>query len=318
MMKSTLASSPQDTLSPNTSSMCTHHSPNCSLLSLDLFLDMTATSISRISQSQFSHYLHMHFADSSRVYENVPYVAMRMVPATLGVLTVPLAYLTLRTLDCRATTALLASLFITFENGMITQSRHILLDSPLIFFTALTIFLWAGFCNEDKHEPFTESWWVWLALTGLSLGAVVSCKWVGLFTIATVGLGTIKQLWDLLGDLRVSPKLWMRHFMARALCLIVLPVLFYMWMFWLHFAILSNSGDGDGFMSSEFQHTLRGRGMQDTYAGMSSMTYSVKLLMSGRCRFWISDYNSSCQHAGRISSLAWSQLPWWKPTYVPT
>ena len=109
---------------------------------------------------------------------------MRMVPACLGVATVPLAYLTLRALDCRATTALLASLFITFENGMVTQSRHILLDSPLIFFTALTIFLWTCFSIEDKHEPFTESWWAWLILTGLSLGAVLSCKWVGLFTVA--------------------------------------------------------------------------------------------------------------------------------------
>ena len=96
---------------------------------------------------------------------------MRMLPATLGVLTVPISYLTLRALDCRATTALLASLFITFENGMITQSRLILLDSPLIFFTALTILVWTGFCNEDKREPFTESWWLWLTLTGLSLGA---------------------------------------------------------------------------------------------------------------------------------------------------
>ncbi|EKM59006.1 glycosyltransferase family 39 protein [Phanerochaete carnosa HHB-10118-sp] len=209
------------------------------------------------------------FKDIAKPYENVPYVAMRLLPALLGIFTVPLSYLTLRALDCRATTALLGSLFITFENGMITQSRHILLDSPLIFFTALTVFFWVGFCNEDKREPFTESWWVWLGLTGLSLGAVVSCKWVGLFTIATIGLGTIKQLWDLLGDLRVSPRLWIRHFIARALCLIALPILFYMSMFWIHFAILSNSGEGDGFMSSEFQHTLRGRGMQDTYADVA-------------------------------------------------
>ncbi|KAJ3557194.1 hypothetical protein NM688_g1605 [Phlebia brevispora] len=209
------------------------------------------------------------FKDIAKVYSNVPYVAMRMVPAMLGVFTVPIAYLTLRALECRATTALLASLFITFENGMITQSRHILLDSPLIFFTALTVLLWTGFCNEDKHEPFTESWWLWLTLTGLSLGAVVSCKWVGLFTIATVGLGTIKQLWTLLGDMRVTPRLWVRHFMARALCLIAVPLFFYMFMFWIHFAILSNSGEGDGFMSSEFQHTLRGRWMADTNADVA-------------------------------------------------
>ena len=203
----------------------------------------------------------------ARIYEHVPYVAMRMVPAVLGIATIPLSYLTLRGFDCRASTALLASLFVTFENAIITQSRYILLDSPLIFFTSLTIFLWTGFCNEDKHEPFTEMWWTWLVLSGLSLGAVVSCKWVGLFTIATVGFSTIFQLWNLLGDLKVSPRLWMRHFAARALCLIVIPILFYMSMFQIHFIILGSSGDGDGFMSSEFQHTLGGRGMADTFAG---------------------------------------------------
>ena len=213
----------------------------------------------------------MSFANNTdtyaRIYEHVPYVAMRMVPAVLGIATIPLSYLTLRGFDCRASTALLASLFVTFENAIITQSRYILLDSPLIFFTSLTTFLWTGFCNEDKHEPFTEMWWTWLVLSGLSLGAVVSCKWVGLFAIATVGFSTIFQLWNLLGDLKVSPKLWMRHFVARALCLIAIPILFYMSMFQIHFMILGGSGDGDGFMSSEFQHTLGGRGMADTFAG---------------------------------------------------
>lgn len=55
--------------------------------------------------------------------------------------------------------------------------------------------------------------------------------------------------------------------MARALCLIVVPVLFYMFMFQIHFWILNHSGEGDGFMSSEFQHTLGGHGMDDTQAG---------------------------------------------------
>ena len=185
----------------------------------------------------------------------------------LGVATVPISYLTLRALDCRATTAMLGAFFVIFENAMVTQSRHILLDSPLIFFTALTTLLWTGFCNEDRHQPFTGRWWTWLALSGLSLGAVLSCKWVGLFTIATVGVNTVFQLWNLLGDVRVPPKLWFKHFWTRALCLIVIPVLFYMAMFEIHFLILENSGDGDGFMSSEFQHTLGGRGMADTYAG---------------------------------------------------
>lgn len=262
-----------------------------------------------IAKSVLHKHAGYHDTDTyDRVYEgNVPYVAMRLVPALLGVATVPLAYVTLRALDCRATTALLASLFITFENGLITQSRHILLDSPLIFFTALTTFLWIGFCNEDKQQPFTDSWWAWLALTGLSLGATVSCKWVGLFTIATVGLGTLKQLWLLLGDTRVSARLWTRHFMARAICLIAIPITFYMFMFWLHFLILSNAGDGDGFMSSEFQHTLNGRGMSDTYSG----TYITFVDFSAfqcfdRCRVWFGDQSPSRKHAGWLSALTWA------------
>ena len=55
--------------------------------------------------------------------------------------------------------------------------------------------------------------------------------------------------------------------MARALCLIAIPIMFYLFMFQIHFLVLANSGEGDGFMSAEFQHTLGGHIMQDTYAG---------------------------------------------------
>ena len=247
---------------------------------------------------------------------NTPYVAMRMVPATLGIATIPVAYLTLRALDCRATTALLATLFLTFENGLVTQSRHILLDSPLVFFTALTTFLFVGFSNEDKKESFTERWWTWLILTGLSLGAVLSCKWVGLFTVATVGVCTVLQLWLLLGDLRVKPRTWARHFFARALCLIVIPILFYMTMFELHFMILGSSGEGDAFMSSEFRQTL-GRGMADTYAG--AFVFVVKdgaVDMALRRRSWFRcDYPSS-EHPRWLPALTRPQLSRWKRTYV--
>ncbi|MBW0478288.1 hypothetical protein O181_018003 [Austropuccinia psidii MF-1] len=195
----------------------------------------------------------------------VPYVQMRLLPALLGVAVVPLSYLTMRIIGLRLHSALLGALLIIFENGLIIQSRFILLDSPLIFFTALSIFLHTGFCNEDAKRSFTRRWWIWLSLTGLSLGAVVSCKWIGLFTIATTGVMTIKQLWELLGDLRVPIPLLARSFLARFICLAIIPILFYIFTFQIHFWVLSNSGDGDAFMSSGFQQTLRGRWMPDTY-----------------------------------------------------
>ena len=58
-------------------------------------------------------------------------------------------------------------------------------------------------------------------------------------------------------------RLWFKHFLARVFCLIVIPVTFYVAMFAIHFVCLVNPGDGDGFMSSEFQATLNSKAMQD-------------------------------------------------------
>ncbi|KAL2831215.1 Dolichyl-phosphate-mannose-protein mannosyltransferase-domain-containing protein [Aspergillus cavernicola] len=194
----------------------------------------------------------------------VPYVAMRMLPAIMGVFTVPIMFLTLKATSCRTSTAVLGAGAILFENGLVTQSRFILLDSPLVFFTALTALSFTCFTNQQEIGPshaFRGSWWFWLVATGLSLGATLSVKWVGLFTVAWVGSLTILQLWVVLGDTTVTPRLWFKHFFARVFCLIVIPLGFYCSMFAIHFMCLVNPGEGDGFMSSEFQATLNTKGM---------------------------------------------------------
>lgn len=58
-------------------------------------------------------------------------------------------------------------------------------------------------------------------------------------------------------------RLWFKHLFARAFCLIVIPCTFYLMLFAIHFVCLVNPGDGDGFMSPEFQATLNSKGMQD-------------------------------------------------------
>jgi dolichyl-phosphate-mannose-protein mannosyltransferase len=56
-------------------------------------------------------------------------------------------------------------------------------------------------------------------------------------------------------------------------------------MFWfsVHFGVLPNSGDGDGFMSSQFQSTLAGHQMEDTPADVAygSKVYIRHLETSG-------------------------------------
>ncbi|KAJ5119678.1 Dolichyl-phosphate-mannose--protein mannosyltransferase 1 [Penicillium atrosanguineum] len=215
------------------------------------------------------------FKDIGKDYiePGVPYVAMRMLPAIMGVLTVSMMFLTLKATGCRTSTAVMGAGVVIFDNALTTQSRLILLDSPLIFFTALTALSFNCFSNQQELGPshaFKGPWWFWLVASGLSLGATLSVKWVGLFTMAWVGSLTVLQLWVLLGDSKtVTPRIWFKHFTSRVFCLIVIPVGFYMAMFAVHFMCLVNPGEGDGFMSSEFQATLNSKGMQDVAADVA-------------------------------------------------
>ncbi|ORY76622.1 Dolichyl-phosphate-mannose-protein mannosyltransferase-domain-containing protein [Protomyces lactucae-debilis] len=198
----------------------------------------------------------------------VPYVAMRMMPALLGIGLVNTTFLTLRASGCSPLTSMMAAFMVTFENALLTNARLILLDSPLITFTGLTALAFQKFSylDEQSAKQLSGKWWLWLTLTGLFLGATVSVKWVGLFTIAWVGTMTLFQLFTNLGNLHIPLPKFGKTFAARVLCLIVLPILFYMAMFAIHFKCLVNPGEGDGFMSSEFQSTLNGKAKDPTMA----------------------------------------------------
>lgn len=55
----------------------------------------------------------------------------------------------------------------------------------------------------------------------------------------------------------------MKHFVARFVCLIILPILVYVGFFYIHLFILNKSGNGDGFYSSAFQSKLQGNSLHN-------------------------------------------------------
>ncbi|CAG8662824.1 11191_t:CDS:2, partial [Dentiscutata heterogama] len=81
---------------------------------------------------------------------NYPYVTMRLISGILGVFIIPISYLTIKLSGFSTTAAFLVSALLIFENGLVTQSRLILLDSPLIASTAFTMLMWVKFHNEQK------------------------------------------------------------------------------------------------------------------------------------------------------------------------
>ncbi|KDE06245.1 hypothetical protein MVLG_03404 [Microbotryum lychnidis-dioicae p1A1 Lamole] len=189
--------------------------------------------------------------------DHVPYTAMRVLLALPGVAMVPLAWGTALELRFSRWSTHIVTLMVLCDLAWLVISRFILLDSMLIFFTFTTVYFLACF-NNTQRRPFEEEWWFFLTMTGISIGCVASVKWVGLFVTALVGIYTAEDLWNKLGDLRMPHRTYVRHWVARVLCLIIVPFCVYALTFKLHFLILNRSGSGDSQMSSLFQAHLAG------------------------------------------------------------
>ncbi|KAL0269518.1 UNVERIFIED_CONTAM: hypothetical protein PYX00_007222 [Menopon gallinae] len=143
---------------------------------------------------------------------------------------------------------------------MITLNQYILLDPILLFFVSGSAMGMVKIRNS-RNESFSSKWWFWLVFTGTMLAGAISVKFVGLFVVLLVGLYTIMELWEILGDLSLPVFVTVKHFMARALGLILLPAVLYMSYFYIHLLVLNRSGSGDGFYSSAFQSKLIGNSL---------------------------------------------------------
>ena len=129
----------------------------------------------------------------------------------------------------------------------------------------------------------------------------MACAWGskvnGVLTVVAIGIAVLVDLWDLL-DIRKSPSMvrlliqptsikltssqdpFWRHFAARAIGLIVVPVIVYLSFFWVHFAILTHSGTGDTFMSPQFQESLAGNELLMNSLGKLTFLMDRHVLMS--------------------------------------
>ncbi|GAB1311139.1 Dolichyl-phosphate-mannose--protein mannosyltransferase 4 [Madurella fahalii] len=204
---------------------------------------------------------HFHFENigDSYIVNKVPYVAFRSLPAILGALTVSVVYLIMWESGYSLPACIVAAGLILLDNAHIGQTRLILLDATLVFAMACSLLCYIKF-YKLRHEPFSRKWWKWLILTGFALSCDISTKYVGLFAFITIGSAVVIDLWDLLDIKRPGGALSLpefgKHFAARAFGLIIMPFLFYLFWFQVHFSILTRSGPGDDFMTPEFQETL--------------------------------------------------------------
>ncbi|GAA5816412.1 hypothetical protein MFLAVUS_009941 [Mucor flavus] len=187
---------------------------------------------------------------------HVPYICLRALPASLNVLSATLIYHIMKESGSSVLTCFLTATLYVLDNAFISQHRLILLDGALIFFMLTTIYAYIRF-RKFRHMPFTSSWWSWMSVTGVCMALTLSIKMIGLFVVASIGIAVIMDLWELLDTkYQLTKKTLAQHFLARAVSLIIIPSVVYMFWFYIHFKILNISGPGDSYMSAKFQSTL--------------------------------------------------------------
>ncbi|KAI5740934.1 hypothetical protein M8J76_008607 [Diaphorina citri] len=193
-------------------------------------------------------------------YDNVNYLGMRIFCTLLGTMIVPFGFLTVWEMTRSLQASFFTAVLLICDVGTITLTQYILLDPILLFFMMGAIYGSAKF-QSYSHRAFSPVWWAWLSITGTFLACTISVKFVGLFIFIYVGLRTISELWSILQDLSKPFMYTVHHFMARVVCLIILPAVLYTLFFYIHLCILNRSGNGDGFFSSGFQSQLRGNSL---------------------------------------------------------
>lgn len=182
---------------------------------------------------------------------------LRLLPTAFSILLVPVVYEIILEVGCSYWCAVFGGLLVCFENVLVVQSKFILLDSMMLFFIAASVCLYIKFLKEYRRA-FETSWWLYLLSLGFCLASAASTKYNGFLTFLLIGGIATYELWVLISDRATTAISLTYHFLARVLCLVVLPIIFYILQFYIMLQILYKSGPHDNIMSSAFQRTLEG------------------------------------------------------------
>nr|XP_018899540.1 PREDICTED: protein O-mannosyltransferase 1 [Bemisia tabaci] len=195
---------------------------------------------------------------ASEYSENVPVVALRFIPALCGSLLVPTAYHFMLEMGSSQWTALIAAILFLCDNALLTQSRFVLMESILLFFSLFGLLCLQKF-RKLKSESYSLEWWAWLFLASVFLTFSFCVKLAGWFSWCLAMIIISVDYWDkVLGNKLISDVKAFLGAVARILMVCLVPVLIYLSIFYVHLTVLNKAGPHDSIMTSAFQASLEG------------------------------------------------------------
>jgi dolichyl-phosphate-mannose--protein O-mannosyl transferase len=185
-------------------------------------------------------------------------MAARAPAAVFGSLNVPVFYWLCRRLHMGQPAALLGGCFILFDLMHVIQSRLVMVDSVLAFFTCAgllsALLLWdarktlflKGQAAEKRDFGMVAAL---LVATGVLCGLAVSVRWTA---FATPSLVLVVSMFG------IPPFCAAPLGLGEVVVLAFTMFSAYYGSFWIFLRSLSRSGSGDAFMSEKFQACLEG------------------------------------------------------------
>jgi dolichyl-phosphate-mannose-protein mannosyltransferase len=243
--------------------------------------------LGNLAYAAFARLLHV---SGEQLLRADPIPALRLLPGTLGTLTVPLIYLLLRQLGASRRVALLGGVAALLDNGLLLESRLILLDSFLIFFGLLAVSIYLAARDRTGTRR-----WVCLAASAFFAGCALSVKWTG-----ASALGVILAAWFIEAVVRRAP---LRRLVAEGLVLVAIPAVIYVTAFAVHFALLDHTSPDASFMSETFQQRLMGNVRYNPGAHVSLWRELRDVHHAIRVG------NESLEHVKHIGSSPWYTWP---------
>jgi len=185
-------------------------------------------------------------------YPNNQYIWLRLLPALFGSLLIPLIFFLTFRLSRSIWAALLAAIFMVFENALLVQSKFILIDSFLLFFGFAAIY----FFLESRVFFDEGKWGLWsVIIAGIASGLAISVKWTAIsFWGLILMFGFImllKKIFTKRGYAGKRKELF--RTLVAYLFLLLIPSIIYFVLFAIHFNLLPHKGPGNAYMSERFQ-----------------------------------------------------------------
>jgi dolichyl-phosphate-mannose-protein mannosyltransferase len=218
-----------------------------------------------------------------------PATALRILPALLGMLIVPLVYLLLRQLGAARRVATLGGFIVLCENALLVDTRLAMLEPYIISFGLSAIVLYFAARRESPMR------WALLAASALMAGCAISVKWTG-----ASALGVILTLWF---AQVIESKPGLARAAGEFAVLTLVPIAVYVWAFAIHFHLLRRTGVDDAMMPWRFRETLIGNVAYNPAAKMSLFAKIADVHSA------MSRGNRSLEYVTHMASSPWYTWP---------